>query len=139
MGEQSDRVVMAIDPGREKCGVAVVGGSSRGLCEICRRVVSTDGLHELAAELVASCSPTIMIIGRGTNSRAVREALTLLHVPIELIDEEMSTLEARKRYFAENPPKGLMKLIPASLQTPPVPVDDYAALILAERYLLRNG
>ncbi|HKM17981.1 MAG TPA: pre-16S rRNA-processing nuclease YqgF, partial [Limnochordia bacterium] len=34
-----------------------------------------------------------------------------------------------------HPPRGWRRLLPVSLQTPPVPIDDYVAVILAQRYL----
>ena len=35
----------------------------------------------------------------------------------------------------EHRPKGIARLIPKGMRTPPEPIDDYAAVILAERYL----
>ncbi|CAN0394535.1 unnamed protein product, partial [Phaeothamnion confervicola] len=42
---------------------------------------------------------------------------------------------ARQRYYVENPPKGLWRLVPMGLQVPSVPVDDFAAVVMAEDYL----
>ncbi len=58
-----------------------------------------------------------------------------LGVPVEVVDEKYSTLRARERYFRENPPRGLRRFIPISLQTPREPYDDCAAVILAEQFL----
>ena len=38
----------------------------------------------------------------------------------------------------ENPPKGWKKLIPLGMQVPPVPVDDYAAIVIGRKYLKDN-
>ena len=54
---------------------------------------------------------------------------------IVLFPEKFTTLDARKRYWIENPPKGLWKLVPEGLRLPPRPYDDYAAVLLGERFL----
>jgi cysteine synthase len=71
--------------------------------------------------------------GSGTLARAIREAFPAIH--LHLIDEKGTTLLARDRYFIDHPPRGWKALIPTSLQVPPEPIDDYAALILAEKFL----
>ena len=51
-------------------------------------------------------------------------------------DEVLDTsVKARERYWEHNPRRGWRRLLPATLQTPPEPVDDFVALILAERVL----
>ncbi|MGC8863962.1 MAG: hypothetical protein ACP5R5_14495, partial [Armatimonadota bacterium] len=77
-----------------------------------------------------------LVVGNGTYSpeiaRIARDATGL--GPI-VVDEKFSTIAARKRFFEENPPRGLMRLVPLSLQTPGRAFDDYVAVILAEQYL----
>jgi hypothetical protein len=51
------------------------------------------------------------------------------------VPERDTTRRARERYFADHPPRGWRRLIPLSLQTPSVPIDDYAAWIIAEQFL----
>ncbi|MDP7423155.1 MAG: resolvase, partial [bacterium] len=53
---------------------------------------------------------------------------------VRLVDERESTLEGRRRYFQEHPPRGLWRLVPLSLRYPPEPFDDLVAVILAERF-----
>jgi hypothetical protein len=50
------------------------------------------------------------------------------------VDESYTSEAARRRYVAENPPRGLERLLPSSLRTPSVPYDDYVAVILGERF-----
>ena len=45
---------------------------------------------------------------------------------------------ARELYFREHPPRGWRRLVPTGLQLPPVPVDDYAAILIARRFLARD-
>ena len=54
---------------------------------------------------------------------------------IRIGDERNTTYEARDRYFADHPPCGLWRLVPLGMQSPPCPVDDYAAQLIGERYL----
>jgi len=54
---------------------------------------------------------------------------------VELVDERETTLLARARYFADHPPRGWRRLVPRGMLLPPRPIDDYAALLIAERYL----
>jgi RNase H-fold protein (predicted Holliday junction resolvase) len=56
-------------------------------------------------------------------------------MPIVLVDERYSTLEARDRYWQMYPPKGIERLIPQGLRQPPRPIDDIVAILLIERYL----
>lgn len=125
-------VVVAIDPGRDKCGVAVV--SDEGVLHA--RITPPDSLADLIPGLITTYSADTLIIGNGTHSRPLAEILrTRIGVPIEFADESYTTLKARARFFEENPPRGLLRLIPRGMLTPSRPVDDLAAVILAEEYL----
>lgn len=132
----AENQVLSIDPGREKCGLAIVH-KEQGV--IYKTIVATTELAATTACLAANYRITTMIIGNSTTSKAAQEELKALKIngqKITLIpvDEYRSTDDARRRYWQDHPPKGLKRLIPTSLQVPPVPVDDYAAVILAERY-----
>jgi hypothetical protein len=52
------------------------------------------------------------------------------------VNERDSTLEARDLYWKEVPPRGWRRLVPLSLQVPPEPIDDFAAVVLARRHLM---
>jgi len=62
-----------------------------------------------------------------------------LDIPVRFAEERNTTYKARGRYFAENPPTGIWRLVPLGLQTPPRPVDDYAAWLIGEKYLSENN
>ena len=126
--------VLAIDPGTLKCGIAVVRGADQQVLH--RSVVPTDELADVVARLSNEHSPSIILVGNGTSAGAAAESITeLSNIPVELVDERMTSVAARKRYFKENPPRGFHRLLPTSLQTPSQPYDDYVSVILAERYL----
>lgn len=124
--------VVAVDPGRGKCGLAVVcrDGSVPE-----KTIVPRTELVSAVTELVERHSPAAVVIGDRTGSREARQeleaALGRTLVPIE---EHESTLKAHDRYYVDHPKRGLARLVPLGLFTPPVPLDDYAALILGERY-----
>jgi hypothetical protein len=126
------RRLLAIDPGREKCGLALVDAEG-GL--LARAVVPLEDLAAMLRDWCVRHRPDLLLIGRGTGSPALLDLLRELAIPFRRVPEHHSTRLARQRYFAENPPRLWRRLLPLSLQTPPVPVDDYAAWILAERFL----
>ena len=129
--------IIAIDPGREKCGIAVVHQQNGVLY---RAVVPLELLLKEISRLIRTYAAALIVLGDGTAHRHIKtlleSSLTDTPVAIILVDERHSTDEARRRYWRDNPPQGLRRLIPLGLQTPPGPIDDYVAVILAERYWL---
>lgn len=76
-----------------------------------------------------------IVVGDRTTGREVATQIEALDpgVPVRLVPEHNTTLLARERYFDENPPTGWRRLIPRGMLLPPRPVDDYAALVIAEQ------
>lgn len=120
-----------MDPGREKCGVAVVG--PEGVVD--HRVVRLHELLELSMRWAETYGVDVVIVGDQTCYKHVFDTLTELGIAVRGVAERGSTLAARRRYFRDHPPKGWRRLLPISLQLPPEPYDDYAAVVLAEAYL----
>ncbi len=137
-------LLLAIDPGRAKCGLAVVRGPlAPGAASVClaRRVVETARLTREVAALLALWPETERILlGNATHSATLRKALAAAvpSLPIALVDEHGTSARARLRYNQENPAPGWRRLLPATMRTPEVPYDDYAALLLAEDYFSKN-
>ncbi|NLI76595.1 MAG: RuvX/YqgF family protein [Candidatus Riflebacteria bacterium] len=131
-------VVLAVDPGTDKIGWAVVGYDLR-VHE--QGIAFVSEFHRVVKRVIAERRPEIMVMGAGTAGALVMKVLCDLQVelPVRIGDEYKTTEEARRRYFADHPPTGLWRLVPLGLQLPPRPVDDYAAVIIAERYLRTNG
>ncbi len=132
--------VIAVDPGRDKCGVAVVG-NREGL--LWKQVITTPQLATVVEELARTRGITTVVLGDRTAHRSAVNALAEVKVdnrPLTIlpVDEHRSSDEARSRYWRDNPPQGMMRLIPVTMRVPPVPVDDYVAVILAERYFRQN-
>jgi RNase H-fold protein (predicted Holliday junction resolvase) len=130
-------VILGFDPGRQKCGLAVMG-LDRALYY--HRVISAEEAIATIQELRQQLPISILVIGDQTSAQEWRQRLieALTDSPsIIMVDERYTTLEARDRYWTMNPPKGLCRLIPKSLRRIPRPVDDIVAILLIERYLDR--
>jgi RNase H-fold protein (predicted Holliday junction resolvase) len=125
-----------VDPGRQKCGLAVVDALDGVLA---RGVIPSSTLGAVVRDWVRLHRPTLMLMGDGTAAEAVRETLEQFRLPLEIVPEVNTTLRARTRYFQEHPRRGWRRLVPTTLQTPPIPVDDYAAVLIAEDYLRSLG
>jgi len=134
----SGACVVAIDPGRVKCGLAIVKRTGETLY---RAVVNTAGITDELARLISAYRPREVIIGDGTGSKTVLAAIgSALDTPMSIrsVPEDYTSEEARKRFVKETKPKGLQRLLPLSLRTPYLPYDDYVAVILGERYWRAN-
>lgn len=124
-------LVLAIDPGRGKCGLAVVSPSGKVRH---REVVSRLGLRERVEECCRRYAPEAIVVGGGTGAKAVLAEVQRLGLPCVLVEERNTTWEARRRYFQAHPPQGWRRWLPKGLLLPPEPYDDWAAVLLAERY-----
>ena len=127
-------MIMAIDPGRDKCGIVVMTKD----CSIkFQGVIETAALESVISELSNEFELQTVILGNGTTSKEAKQRIssTLPNIQIEVVNEKYTTEEARKLYWQKNPPRGWRKLLPTSMQVPPVPVDDLVAEILARNFL----
>lgn len=81
-------------------------------------------------------------MGDGTQSaplgRAVREALKG-RLEVEMVPEAFTSQRARARLAAESLPRGLLRLVPVGMRTPPRPYDDYVAVLLAEDWFAHRA
>lgn len=132
------KVVLAVDPGSSKCGLALVERDTSGNPHLLwRKICPVDELGGAYQEAVAIKALSLVIVGNGTKSKDVVHILRELNpsIGILLVDEHETTMQARERYWEHNNRRGWRRIIPATLQVPPEPVDDFVALILAERVL----
>jgi RNase H-fold protein (predicted Holliday junction resolvase) len=130
---------IGFDPGRDKCGVAVMDAHRTVYCH---SVV-------LAAEAIATIQSLqqryeirVLVMGNQTTAKQWQQRLEHELSPplsIQLVDERYSTLQARDRYWQMFPPTGFTKLIPKGLRDVPRPIDDIVAILLVERYLAAKG
>ncbi len=131
-----NRVALSIDPGTRKCGVAVVRDGAPPET-FHREVVATGDLAASCRTMLSRFPIDILLIGDATNSEAVREAVHSLcpaSIPIRLVPEAYTSERARARWCLDTPPRNLWERLMPGCRTPPCPVDDYAAVILAEQF-----
>ncbi|WP_317404872.1 pre-16S rRNA-processing nuclease YqgF [Megamonas funiformis] len=128
--------ILAIDPGREKTGIAILKNSD----VLEHEIINSEELVQIIKFLLEKYIIKTIVMGNGTSSKKKYDLLKreFIDRDIVLINEYRTTDEARKLYFQENPPKGWKKLIPLGMQVPPVPVDDYAAIVIGRKYLKDN-
>ena len=128
--------ILAIDPGREKTGIAILNNSD----VLEHKIINSEELVQRIKSLLEKYIIKTIVMGNGTSSKKKYDLLKreFIDRDIVLINEYRTTDEARKLYFQENPPKGWKKLIPLGMQVPPVPVDDYAAIVIGRKYLKDN-
>jgi RNase H-fold protein (predicted Holliday junction resolvase) len=126
-------MLLGIDPGTRKCGFAVI--ERLGAPPVDLSIVPLAGIAERLTALTRTYPIDRVAIGRGTNATEIVDAVRATGLPFALVDERETTLLARARFFDDHPPRGWRRLIPRGMLLPDRPIDDYAALLIAERYL----
>jgi RNase H-fold protein (predicted Holliday junction resolvase) len=131
------QTILGFDPGKDKCGVAVMDGDRHLLYH---QVVPSDRTIDSIGNLSQQYNVDTIVMGDQTTAKQWQQRLTSAFpaLPIALVDERYSSLEARDRYWQMYPPNFLTSLIPQGMRTPPRPIDDLVAIILIERYLNRD-
>ncbi|MFS8857823.1 resolvase [Synechococcus sp. H55.7] len=132
---EEGRVLIGFDPGRDKCGLAVV--QVQPVWQVLHREVVLAG--EAPARLQSlwqQFGAERVILGNQTTAQAWKHQLESLIPPpqIVLVDERHSSEEARRRYWDFYPPRGWERLLPKGMRMPAKAYDDLVALILVERY-----
>lgn len=128
--------ILAIDPGKDKVGIAILNEKGELLEKMIIFVSNTKDFVNKISSLINEYKIKYCAIGNGTKSKEYTEMV--IESGIEkpcIVDERNTTLLAREKYFLDFPPRGLKRLIPISFQVPAIPLDAYAAVIIGERYL----
>jgi RNase H-fold protein (predicted Holliday junction resolvase) len=131
-------MILGFDPGKDKCGVAVMG---RDKNISYHQVVLSESAISTIQSLCQQFPIELLVMGDQTTSKSWKQKLTQSLSPfikIVQIDERYSSLEARDRYWQMYPPTGLSRLIPQGMRMPPRSVDDIVAIVLIERYLNKS-
>lgn len=133
--------ILAIDPGRDKCGLAVLNHEQGVLWH---SVVGVPELFSVSLQVTRQYGIRTVVLGNQTFSGEVRQMLQplleqKLVQEIIFVDERGSTEMARARYWQAFPPSGWRRFIPRGLLIPPCAIDDFAAIILGERYLAKKS
>lgn len=127
-------MILGFDPGRDKCGVAVAG---EDLNVHYHQVIESAEAIAKIQQLTQKYSVQLIVMGNLTTAKTWYKKLTASfeQIPIVMVDENNSSLEARDRYWELYPAKGLRRLVPKNMRIPPCPIDDIVAILLIERYL----
>lgn len=135
-------MILAIDPGSEKTGIAVVNHDGS---LVVKAIVPTPDLADHVEQLYQQYGFIHVVMGDGTNHKhlqpVIEEWIANNHskVSFSLINEKYTTVEGRKLYFQYTPRRGWRRFVPLSLQYPPEPVDDFVAWIIGKRYIQQQG
>jgi hypothetical protein len=106
---------------------------------IARGIEPIESLLDRLQPLLVDHPITAIALGGGTNVERVAGILSPLGAPVHIVDETDTTYRARALYFEEHPPRGWRRLLPIGLLLPPGPIDDYAAMLIARRYIGRRA
>jgi RNase H-fold protein (predicted Holliday junction resolvase) len=136
-----------IDPGRDKFGLALGDGSNllfsavipvtdaeAALSRVARG--NFGGLAEWRREGDVPPENTLIgavYLGDGTGFHFFSEKLDRAGLDYIVVDERLTTFDARGLYWKLHPPAGLWRLVPLTLRVPPRPVDDLAAWAIIMR------
>ncbi|MCW6038458.1 pre-16S rRNA-processing nuclease YqgF [Spirulina subsalsa FACHB-351] len=126
--------LLGFDPGRDKCGLAVM--DEQGTVYDHGVIPSGEAIAQIE-QYRRKYPITQIIMGNQTTAKIWKQQLIEAlspPLPIVLVDERNSSLEARDRYWEMYPPQGLTRLIPQGMRVPPRPIDDIVAILLIERY-----
>ncbi|MBF2077995.1 MAG: pre-16S rRNA-processing nuclease YqgF [Synechococcales cyanobacterium T60_A2020_003] len=133
----SPAVILGFDPGRQKCGLAVVTTDKFVLSH---QIVNAEEAIATLQTLYQQFPVITLVMGDQTTAQEWKQKIQtgVEEVgDIVLVDERYTSLEARDRYWEMYPPRGLTQIIPKGMRTPPRPIDDIVAILLVERYLDR--
>lgn len=132
------QALIGFDPGRDKCGIAVMG-IDRTL--YFHEVITSDQAIATLLHLQNQFRVKEIILGDQTTSKEWKTRIEQelpIHPPIQFVDERYTTLEARDRYWTMFPPHLLARLVPKGLRPLPRPIDDIVAILLIERHLMAD-
>ncbi|MGM0549331.1 MAG: resolvase [Bacillota bacterium] len=127
--------LLALDPGRAKVGAAVLNYKAQ-VQE--KTIVPLEELKDYLTELESNYKLRELIVGNGTGAERVIELLkeNFDFKKINLVAEEFTTEAAQRRYLEEKPMSNYEKLLRKFISWKvKKPLDDYAALIIGEKYL----
>lgn len=130
-----DNYLLALDPGSDKVGTAVLDYQAQ---EKEKTIVKIDELVDHLKEIFKHYQIAEIIIGNGTGAENIIELLNdnFQEIKITVVEEKFTTEEAQARYLKEKPMSNYEKLLRKIVSWKvKKPLDDYAALIIGEKYL----
>ena len=124
--------VIAIDPGKSKCGLVLAEISEKKVYKAI--ILKSELLENYLRNLITAEDIEQIIIGNGTTSREIREKLHFFKKEIITFEEKNTTYRAKARYFELFPISGLKFLMPREVFILNKNLDAISALIILEDY-----
>ena len=118
--------VIAIDPGKHKCGLVFAELSEKKVYEAI--IIKSELLEDYVRNLNDVEDLSKIIVGNGTTSKTIREKLNFFKKEIITFEEKNTTFRAKARYFEIFPIKGVKFFILNKN------LDAISALIILEDY-----
>ena len=144
-------MIIGIDPGHVKIGIAFTEGDELLFSAIVPvekkenlfqslREGDFNFLGEYTCEgdlsSVLGREPEVICLGNGTGHKEFARELAL---PVRLVNEKYSSMEARREYFRLHKPRFWQWLLPRGFWLPPRDIDDLAAFVIAKRADIGEG
>tara|TARA_Y100001970_G_scaffold246790_1_gene314996 strand:- start:29 stop:466 length:438 start_codon:yes stop_codon:yes gene_type:complete len=124
--------VMAIDPGKSKCGLTIANIKEKKVYEAI--VIKSNLLLKYVKEICKTEDNLQLLIGNGTSSEKYIKVLSQLIPNLIIAEEKNTTYRAKQRYFEIFPLKGLKCFLPREVFVLNKNLDALAALIIMEDY-----
>ena len=128
--------LIAIDPGKSKCGLVLAELSEKKVYEAI--IIKSEVLEDYVRNLNNVEDISKIIIGNGTTSKDIRKKLNFFKKEIITFEEKNTTFRAKSRYFELFPIRGLKFLIPREVFILNKNLDALSALIILEDYCRMN-
>ena len=124
--------VIAIDPGKHKCGLVFAELSEKKVYEAI--IIKSELLEDYVRNLNDVEDLSKIIVGNGTTSKTIREKLNFFKKEIITFEEKNTTFRAKARYFEIFPIKGVKFFIPREVFLLNKNLDAISALIILEDF-----
>jgi len=124
--------VIAIDPGRSKCGLVLAEINEKKVYQAI--ILKSELLQNYVRNLTSAENISQIIIGNGTYGRQIKEKLYFLKKEIIFFEEKNTTYRAKARYFELFPISGLKFFMPREIFILNKNLDALSALIILEDY-----
>lgn len=124
--------VIAIDPGKSKCGLVLADISQKKVYEAI--IIKSAFIENYVRNLITAEDVSQIIIGNGTTSSEIRAKLYFFKKEIITFEEKNTTYRAKVRYFELFPISGLKFLMPREVFILNKNLDAISALIILEDY-----
>ena len=124
--------LIAIDPGKCKCGLVLVDLIQKKVDQAI--VLNSESLPKYVKTLNSYENISKVIVGNGTTSKQNIEKLEFIKKNLIVAEEKNSTYRAKQRYFEIFPILGIKCFLPREIFVLNKNLDALAALIIMEDY-----